>query len=1238
MVRCLREKFVDRTLKSFFYWLGCKIGESPGYFLVVPLLLTALCMSGFQQMDYEFEPEYLFSPTHGVAKSERAVQERHFPTNYSSFKSSRISRPGKFARIIVTAKDTGSMLRTELWDQLLYLDQVVYNATVEFDVGGEGSAGVVPLTYSDLCATYNGYCYENEILLLATIMPAIENRNISLTYPIFFDPNTFKSYTLPFFFGDVTLSDVNTVESVGAVGIAYFLDSSDSERNELGDRWEKRVLDSLLDLKAVYAPDLEVGVFVSNTPAWEMERSRLSITEILCLNIILMVAFSFVASLMADWAKSKPLIGFGGLFSAALATMSGFGFCCYAGVEFISLNMASPFLLLGIGIDDTFVLLSSWRRSSVHATVPERMGRSYADAAVSITVTSATNFLSFMVGAITPFPCVRIFCLYTGISVAFIYVWHCTLFGAMLAYSGYAEAKNKHGLFPCVTATPRSLAKDRGFLYRLFLVGGINPDDPQNPEDNREHAGMVFFRDRVGPVLNKTWVKVLVLTFFCAYIGGACWGVTNIREGLEKRNTANYDSYSVEFYDMDDKYFKEYSYPINVMFTGPHLDLSDTATRDKILGIISELESTPFIDGNVTSCWLRDFLGYVRRAEEFGGDIIPINTEQEISAAVRDYLADPGSEQLLDIEFKEDDSGNTRINAIRFIIQGHNIITSQMEQDMVAKLRDICDRHSTPDDIAITVFHPWFIYIDQYLAILPQTIQCIIVTAAVMVVIALILIPSPICSFWVSFSIVSIEVGVIGYMTWWGVRLDGVALINLIMCIGFSVDFSAHICYHYITEDDKDPNDRIRGSLYALGVPILQGAGSTITGVLGLAFAPSYLFVTFFKMIFLVILLGALHGLVLLPVLLSLFGTGSCSSNRSKSSSKSTRSSGISTPTTISCGNMNQSSSCYAVNLGFIPTSSSDFGRTIQRDTFAGYGDAVPSGPRHHESRHNFTIWTQDATEAARSDLAMMDRSDIKGTGSRRKQQASSQQIVETSATSSSSSPSGPVVSAATSSRRRIVKGPKMMTAIESVNTATEETSAASSSSSTSTTPRMQMPEKKVDERMKRYKMNYGESGHGSKCKGKDQRRRESGGNSHRSSSSHHHHRSNYHGDSVANCSKKRVISRSKSQIAYSPSNDADIQFVPNGDSWRPPSPPQAPTLPQPEMLVDQPPTSGKHPLRKYHSVPYHSFINDDSCSSDESFNDRTRRRHHQLLLLQQEQKHRQLQDHFNHQLHKNGY
>lgn len=51
---------------------------------------------------------------------------------------------------------------------------------------------------------------------------------------------------------------------------------------------------------------------------------------------------------------------------------------------------------------------------------------------MSITVTSLTDFLSFLVGALTPFPCVRIFCIYTGVAVGFIYLWHVTFFGGCL--------------------------------------------------------------------------------------------------------------------------------------------------------------------------------------------------------------------------------------------------------------------------------------------------------------------------------------------------------------------------------------------------------------------------------------------------------------------------------------------------------------------------------------------------------------------------------------------------------------------------------------------------------------------------------------------------------------------------------------------------------------------------------------------------------------------------------------
>lgn len=108
-----------------------------------------------------------------------------------------------------------------------------------------------------------------------------------------------------------------------------------------------------------------------------------------------------------------------------------------------------------------------------------------------------------------------------------------------------------------------------------------------------------------------------------------------------------------------------------------------------------------------------------------------------------------------------------------------------------------------------------------------------------------------------------------------GVNLDSISMINLIMCIGFSVDFSAHISYAYLTANAPTADGKVKECLFSLGLPVLQGGASTIIGMLVLANAPSYIFLTFFKMIFLVITFGLLHGLLLLPVMLSLLGPGS---------------------------------------------------------------------------------------------------------------------------------------------------------------------------------------------------------------------------------------------------------------------------------------------------------------------------------------------------------------------------
>ena len=108
----------DDCLRSLFAWLGYHVGKRPLYFIIVPVLLTALCASGFQRATFEADPEYLFSPENGESKMERAALEKHFPMNYSAFDPGRVSRMGRFGRLLIQARDNGTLFRDHIFKQV----------------------------------------------------------------------------------------------------------------------------------------------------------------------------------------------------------------------------------------------------------------------------------------------------------------------------------------------------------------------------------------------------------------------------------------------------------------------------------------------------------------------------------------------------------------------------------------------------------------------------------------------------------------------------------------------------------------------------------------------------------------------------------------------------------------------------------------------------------------------------------------------------------------------------------------------------------------------------------------------------------------------------------------------------------------------------------------------------------------------------------------------------------------
>lgn len=407
----------------------------------------------------------------------------------------------------------------------------------------------------------------------------------------------------------------------------------------------------------------------------------------------------------------------------------------------------------------------------------------------------------------------------------------------------------------------------------MFCTGGKNEDDPDNPLDNKEHCLMVFFRDHMGVFLGKPWVKIMVVLCFMVYLAVGVWGCLQVREGLERHKLSRSDSYSVTFYEREDMYFRKYAYRIQVVVNAT-LDYSDPKIQKQIEDMLQKFEASPYVSGPaLTESWLRAFNKF---ADDPRSSFILQSFNKTNPQDFMHILDVFFNYPLLQV-FKQDvlyNEDKTSITGTRYVIQAYNITDANREKDMVLELRKIADSQPFP----VTVFQQYFIYFDQFILVRDTSIQSICVAVAVMIGISLVFIPSLHCAVFVAFSIISIEVGVIGYMTLWGVNLDSISMINLIMCIGFSVDYSAHISYAYFSADKQTPDDGIRAALHSLGVPIFQGSVSTILGVIALVFAPSYIFLTFFKTVFLVILFGALHGILLLPVLLSL--SDSCFNSR----------------------------------------------------------------------------------------------------------------------------------------------------------------------------------------------------------------------------------------------------------------------------------------------------------------------------------------------------------------------
>uniref|UniRef100_A0A665X752 SSD domain-containing protein n=1 Tax=Echeneis naucrates TaxID=173247 RepID=A0A665X752_ECHNA len=191
--------------------------------------------------------------------------------------------------------------------------------------------------------------------------------------------------------------------------------------------------------------------------------------------------------------------------------------------------------------------------------------------------------------------------------------------------------------------------------------------------------------------------------------------------------------------------------------------------------------------------------------------------------------------------------------------------------EAIESVRAICSNYSRQGLPSYPNGYP-FLFWEQYVSLRHWLLLSISVVLACTFLVCAVFLLNP----WTAGIIVLVlslmTVELFGFMGLMGIKLSAVPVVILIASVGIGVEFTVHVALAFLTAI----GDRHKRALLALEhmfAPVLDGAFSTLLGVLMLAGSEfDFIVRYFFAVLAILTVLGVLNGLVLLPVLLSYFG------------------------------------------------------------------------------------------------------------------------------------------------------------------------------------------------------------------------------------------------------------------------------------------------------------------------------------------------------------------------------